>query len=403
MIHATLIFLLLPQFGPFEGYDIQPTYFIPLLLSWLRSNRVSVSSLALGLLCTIPVVVLTVTNADPYLERGLVYVLGIITTIFMYDLRRELLASLSERLISKVLALYLLVALGQVFFGADLFSGLVGRSAEQAILAAESGRGVRSLTGEPSHFGMMLIQLYLLRVLIVERDRVNDDFPHPRLRSEISGRLGAWELVVFMGILLLSQSSYATAIFAVILFLRVGLSLNFKSLMMLLLISVTSVVVFFYGGLDRWQTVITILFTAPEQLLQQGAIVRLLNPALSSWGIVDCFPYPMSVCVSSGLNTAIEVGGVSYLVDGRVQGGILEVALLSGAAGMPVLITFLALFVVLLKRKNLPGTLGCVLLIQSGAPFNPALLLLIMIAIALPRTKPPPLVEPRLNALEKCQ
>lgn len=381
MLRASLICILFPYVGFLGGYDIQPFYAIPLIITWLAIQRTTATSLTVFLLCLAPLLYFMI-GQDTAMGRQMVYGLGLISAYLMYDLRHEFFRMLTKRLVVSILFAYLFVGIVQLFFGADMFSFLVARDSEQALIARESGRGVRSLTGEPQQFGDLLLAIYLLSQLALTKEKVEEKKTYRKNTKYLNSAKWNWEFITLLGIVLLAQSSYSTAIYFGILLVKITPSINMRILKWILLTCIVVYLGWQTGYLQRWSYIFNTLFQNPDLLLQQGAIVRLMNPVITIFGILECFPSGLAACEPVSVTIPLYVATMDYVISARVQGGILEPLLIMGLAGIPIAITFLLIFASLVKAKSFAGVFGCLLIAQSGAPFNPLIILVIVCAIA---------------------
>ena len=332
--------VLFPEIGVVPFSDVQPNFFIIsfLLIPFLANKlRVSMNFILYAMLCMICLwlsFVVHQKNIDfLYISK---YSISLLSIILCYILCSNKFLVISNRLILLSIIIYFLVALIQ-FKIPDFLTFLVSRSATQTTLdLLSSGRGMLSLTGEPSHFGKtitVLNILYVFNVINEEKTKVN------RLYLLIMS------MVLFAMNCALSQSFYAcffhfVVLNGIIFILNPRLSLVFLATMAL---SLASVIGFFHIYFPGYRIFIVAhnLFNSPELLFTQGAFVRVLNVPLtfinlSYFGFLGAGN--SSFILSKSADLTIET--LNFTVSNRLFGGFAEYALKMGILSIPLLAVY---------------------------------------------------------------
>lgn len=210
------------------------------------------------------------------------------------------------------------------YFATDL----VSRSVDNIDNLISSGRGVRSLTGEPSHFGKIIIILNLCYIVFYFKNNcllIN--------KKEIYNITFFTTSLLTIN-LLLSQSAYMLLIhlFLILLFI---FSFNKKAvsyfLILLLIIAISQFSNFslFDGG--RLSFLFDLVISEPQLLMEQGAFKRLLNIPISIHSLQN-----YGVFGAGGSKEVFDakiwtpLGYYNYISASKSFGGVVELVLIHG-------------------------------------------------------------------------
>lgn len=170
-----------PYVGSFKSIDIQPFFVIVSIIIlpyiYIRYKvKIQPLSLLIALLIYLPIFFRLM--ADPWLEFNFfaTYIFAFATAITCYILASKGQKYLSLRLVSIYTSVYFVIGLVQLFYNRNFLTFLVSRSQNSGFIDSlvESGRGVISLTAEPSQFGKLLIMLNILFILLLLRADTRD-------------------------------------------------------------------------------------------------------------------------------------------------------------------------------------------------------------------------------------
>ena len=160
--------VLFPEVGLFSSSDVQPNFFLLatictlILLNTIRVSKIGSFYFTLCLLCLLLSFIVHQENVTwTYILK---YSISLLSFFLCYILCSNGVLLISNKLIIFAIITYTLVALVQ-FIIPDFLTFLVSRSQTQTTQdLMSSGRGMMSLTGEPSHFGKTITILNLLFV-----------------------------------------------------------------------------------------------------------------------------------------------------------------------------------------------------------------------------------------------
>ena len=155
----------------------------------------------------IGLVTASIINVSAFGLRSIVHLFGIITLFLLYSVRHTLNKYLSYSIIRWSLFLYVFISVLQIFdptFG----SIFVSRDAMQTLEYAEGGRGSRSLTGEPSQFGEIIIILYILLLHSLQKKRQNGEIN----KSILSKKYTLYSILLLLSLTILCRSATALSI-----------------------------------------------------------------------------------------------------------------------------------------------------------------------------------------------
>ena len=380
LAYACLTALFLPFVGPFKSIDVQPIFFF-LLTVWLvtSTKRISLTYWIVflsgaSLICTAWIIHSETITTKTIATHGL----GIISPFLIITFIKNSSHIIDSKAVLFFSLIYIGIALIQLTVDPEFLVFLTGRSVENVALLTESGRGVRSLTGEPSHFGRVLLCLNAIYAL----------------RSELySGNRKAKNILKVSFLFLLASAVLAQSAYAVLLHLIFVLSILYSTAgFRLIAFSIFSlpfiaISIEIARGFDTTSSrLMLILFSIlenPEMIVAQGAFDRVLNIPLSIYGWILSGPFGAgdSERIYEGV-TSIFGANYFFSIGNRNLGGLLEYNLKYGALAIPIAllasITILRLMFFSfgagppIKRVFFPVSIACFFLIfQNGSVLDP--------------------------------
>jgi len=341
--------VLFPEVGLVSFSDVQPNFFILsalCILVLVTKIKLSIRMSSYFTVCILCLVLSFIAhNENVTLFYVLKYCISLLTFLFCYILCSNKILVISNKLIIVSIFIYLFVGLVQ-FIIPDFLTSLVTRGLTTTDLAS-SGRGMMSLTGEPSHFGKVIT---ILNVLFVFKSLVDEEKGHNY------GSLQWFTITLFILNCLISQSTYA-CFFHFICLIGIFYILNRR-------LAYVFMALVFFGSVStitflnlmfpeaRIAQILNLLLTNPEMLLQQGAIVRFLNVPLTFvnlsyfglWGSGN------SSLVFSG-QVDLAVGVLEYVIWNRLYGGFIEYVLKMGVLSIPLVIGYLYMMITIARLK----------------------------------------------------
>ena len=359
--------VLFPEIGLVKSSDIQPNFFfLASICTLIFLGRVRLSTMELlyftfCLLCLLLSFIVHQENVTwTYILK---YSISLISFYLCYILFSNGLLLISNKLIVFAIVVYVLVGMMQ-FIKPDFLTFLVSRSQTQTTQdLLSSGRGMMSLTGEPSHFGKtitILNLLYVFNLLVSEQKDLNY-----RLLLSIS-------FFLFFLNCLLSQSFYACA-FHFVCLIGISYILDRKLTYLFLvslgfgLVSIITFVVTVFPDI-RFVAIANDLMFNPDLLLAQGAMVRVMNIPLTFvtlsnfgfWGSGNS-----SIIFYNQVN--LGIGILEYVTSNRLYGGFVEYILKMGILSAPLVMAYIYMMATIGKLKLvLSGSIRYVGIIFSG-------------------------------------
>ena len=329
----TVFFIFFPFIGFVPSVDIQPLALVFLsvltLISVRTYDKYSVLFLIFTLFC---ILFVSLVHQSFISKSHISFFAFIFTSFFTYNLVKNNKFIISNRFVFVVIILYVLVGLVQLFQPSFL-EFLVSR--QNSSLLSNSGRGVKSLTSEPSVFGSVLILLNILYIYtyFIQKEGV--------LTKASLNNLFYLSFVLLVYSAIIIQSLFSLVIhFSALIFIFVTCRKSF-----LLYFSLPIFFLVFFLDFDslsgRFFTVLNIITNNPDLLFQQGAMARVLNIPISVqaayhhgiFGAGFSPVYPVTVVLFDG---AYEVSILN-----RNLGGLVEVLLMLGVASFPIYILYL--------------------------------------------------------------
>ena len=341
--------VLFPEVGWYSSTDVQPNFFILSILStlvFLGRIRVSAMEFLYFTVCMMFLLLSFIVHQENITWLYMLkYSISLLSFFLCYLLCSNKIIVISNKLITYAVILYILVGYFQ-FIIPDFLTSLVTRKLTTADLAS-TGRGMMSLTGEPSHFGKVIT---ILNVLYVFNSLLSNN-------QKVKHRsLVLITILLFVLNCFLSQSLYA-CFFHLICLLGIFYILSrqsayiFAILTFFSLVSAISAIEAMFPT-SRIAVLANALIVSPEILLNQGAVVRALNVPLTFvtlshfglWGSGNS-----SLIVSSQVD--VGIGLLAYTTSNRLYGGFVEYILKMGLLSIPIVIGYIYLMVTIGKIK----------------------------------------------------
>jgi hypothetical protein len=359
--------VLFPEVGLVKSSDVQPNFFFLasfftfIFLGRMKLKKIEFINFTFCLLFLLLYFIVHYENVTwTYIFK---YSIALISFFLCYILYSNGFLSLSNKLIVFAIVVYSLVAIVQ-FIIPDFLTFMVSRGQTQtAEDLLSTGRGMMSLTGEPSHFGKVITILNLLYVfnsLTSEQKNFNNY------------SLLFVSIFFFFLNASLSQSFYAVAIHLVCL-IGIFYILN-RAFTYILLASL----VFWFASIITYLSVVypdlriiavaTDLILNPESLLMQGAMVRVMNIPLTLvtlsnfgfWGSGNS-----SIIFTNQID--LGIGILEHTATNRLFGGFIEYILKMGVLSAPLVIAYLYMIITICRLKLvLTGSIRSVGIIFAG-------------------------------------
>lgn len=379
-----LITIFFQSVGAIKGIDTQPNFilgfliFLPLLLTRLRCPTFF---LIIFLICIISLFLGFAAHIDNITFKfSITYTASICILFIIFLLFYNGYLYITTRFLLGVLAIYLVVGVTQ-FFIPDFMSFLVTRSVDAALSFSESGRGVRSLTGEPAHLGKIITIISVLYVL--EVFRMNG----MKVNRQQTKNLILISMLFLLCNALVARSFYATfnhfLLFSLLCIILRPL-FTFTTLSLIAGLFFLWLYSLFLSGSDvRIIRIFGLLIENPQVLLEFGAFRRVLNIPLTFNNLAYFGIYGAG---NSDFQTVVSyptpLGELSYMLFNRLYGGVIEFLLKFGLFSIPIMFVFISFQIVTLRlRVEVEGkikwigfylfTASFIILFQDGAPAKP--------------------------------
>jgi hypothetical protein len=381
-----LLFIFFHAVGVVPNIDVQPNFFILstfFISVFCFKFRFNLKDLILFLTCIVSILFAYTLQLD-YLtfKYSATYIVSIFTAWYIVVLiKNGYIKEVTPKIIYAVIGIYALVGIIQ-FFEPGFLSFLVTRSVDSALSFVSSGRGVRSLTGEPAHLGKIFTLLNIFLIFLY----INVD-----ITSKIKRKAMFATICLFLVNMVISRSAYAILFhFLVVVFLLFFLYRKFFFFCMVSLLLSSAVFIPILLNIESDVRFVKLFIAAlnnPDFLLGQGAIKRLFNIPITFNNLTYFNWYGAGAGAVGGPNSLIAsiptpFGKLEYLVKIRGYGGYSEFILKFGVLSAPIIA---ALFYSLNKIRKIviridgkPYYLGYffsivifVLIFQDGTPANP--------------------------------
>lgn len=328
ILDCLLLFsIFFPYLGILQGADVQPTFILLASIFFIliikKTSLSAVIFLIMMLLLGLLVFLSEFDNAPSKLI--LVYVVSLLTPFFIFTFLSNGKSVVSLKFVYAALFIYISTGVIQLFYP-EFLSFLITRDNTEQLLA--SGRGVKSLTGEPSQFGRVLVLLnivYLFERIIVLKS--------VDLKSCL--RFSFFLIVVNV---ILTRSFYAFSIhLMLVMFFSYYVSKRY--LLFFVIVSILGLT-FTYNFIDqssRFYIILNAISTNPDFIFSQGAIRRVLNVPIS---IYASYQYGLLGAGFSGSNLLISSlpffgYEIPFAILGRNLGGFVEFYLRIGILSLP--------------------------------------------------------------------
>lgn len=328
--------VLFPEVGLIPFSDVQPNFFIlSVICVVVFANKLKLGSITavyftVCMLCLWLSFVIHNENINwLYIFK---YSISLLSFFLCYILCLNRVLFATNKLLVVTIFIYLLVAAVQ-FIVPDFLTFLVSRSQTQTTLdLISSGRGMMSLTGEPSHFGKTIT---ILNVLYVFNSLMGDN------RDVKHRSLLVFTIVLFVLNCLLSRSLYAcffhfVCLIGIFYILDRRATCFFIVLMAFGLTSSIALIGTMFPTV-RIAQLASQAISNPELLLEQGAIVRVLNVPLT---FINLSYFGFWGSGNSSLNLQSQFGTgfgtLTYTMSNRLYGGFVEYILKMGLLSLPL-------------------------------------------------------------------
>ncbi len=388
LIAIFLAFMVLfPEVGFYNATDVQPNFFIlAILLVIALPHRLKLdrSTISYFLICFLALWIHFVIHQENVtLIYMLKYSVALLTILLCYILCSNNALIISNRMILTAFFIYILV--GAIQFQIPDFLSFLVATKDTGELMLATGRGMQSLSAEPSHFGGILVLLnilYAFNSLTKERKRVS--YNHLYLIT----------FCFFLFNCLISQSFYA-CFYHFLSLIGISLILNRRVTFIILAVALFSFVsIITYLNIvfpeARFIYLLNMLLNNPELLLEQGAIVRALNVPMSLlnlsyfgvWGSGN-------VDVNWIARINIGFGEVSASIGSRLYGGFIEYVLKMGILSTPLVLVYLYMIWSIsatsfkaLGHSRFTGIIFAfmilILSLKSGSPASPLMIFFVI-------------------------
>lgn len=360
--------ILFPEVGLVSFSDVQPNFFLlsaVCTLVLVNSLKINKKIFLYFMICMLFICLSFIIHQKNMTWLYILkYSISFISVFLCYVLLSNRVLVISQKLIIVTLIIYVVVAIIQ-FRVPDFLTSLVTRELTTTDLSS-SGRGMMSLTGEPSHFGKTIT---ILNILLVFKNLVEGQ------KSFNYKSLQLISILLFIMNCLLSQSFYACffhfiCLFGISYILNPRTTLIFGGLVFFGLASAISVLALAFPE-ARIAQIANLLFTRPELLFQQGAMVRALNIPLT---FVNLYYFGIWGTGNSSLVFAGQIdlglGVLQYSVWNRLYGGFIEYVLKMGVLSVPLVIGYLYMIITMARiRFRVSGHLRSIGFIFAGMLF----------------------------------
>jgi hypothetical protein len=318
-------FILFPFVGFVNGIDTQPFYILFSLLIIvynIHKYTIDYNILFFVFLLTISIILsFLFTEVDfNYILESLLFPLSFILIYILID---NNLLKITVKSLNIVALIYILIGCIQLFFPNFLIF-LTSRTTENIGMLINSGRGVRSLTGEPSHFGKILIVINLFYIYLYHYS------------NELKFKtLIYYCIFLFLSNLILSQSAFSISYHSFLLLIyflcihKKYILLN--SLIIICLLFTLQLIISYYFSNTRFYKIYFSIFYNTDFIKEQGAFRRLYNYKIAINNFFYYFPLGTgnsNLKYSTYINTIF--GKYSYYASNNVLGGYISLLLKYG-------------------------------------------------------------------------
>lgn len=379
MSNYTVLLILFPFVGFFPGVDVQPFAFLfcfLVVIANFKKITIHYSFLFLFLYMLIIVLVYTLFYVEMlFFIKEIFFALSFFVIGILV---KSKIIMLKGKHLKYCFIIYSLVGCVQLV-SPEFLTFLVSRSEEQVMMAVDSGRGVRSLTGEPSHLGKIYVVLnFLLIYAYARKCQHNNDF------NTHFYKVFGLSIIFFLLNLILARSAYMLVIHLMMLS---GFVLLFRARFFFIFLFVAMAPIVFYLNISedssRISFLLNIALNNPELLMQQGAFRRLVNIPIIFNNLAFFGPLgagASDMVFQTSLSTPL--GEYFYLARSSNLGGGFEYLLKYGLFAIPafayIAYRLLLLFKIYSNKALAFFLFSClsVILFQDGSISNPLTLYL---------------------------
>lgn len=327
--------------GPFPGTDLQPIFFLlaaVAIIAFMSRARLPTGMVIVLLISSILIIArILLFDSQIDVRYSATYLFSLLAILFFWCLFSFTRIGLSENFIFFVFIVYAGVGVVQ-FLYPDFMSWAVHRSELAALSYVETGRGVRSLTGEPAALGKVFSTLNVLYVLTL----LLSDAPKRKYRIFVGS------ILFFLATLLISRSAYAIGIHFSLLSLLVfvldkRIFYTFFLFSIIILVFIASFLVTYFESIQEIRAVslFIALLNEPQVLLNQGAMRRVMNIPISINNLT-LFGWVGSGNSSDVFKSSIwtPFGTLYYEAGARAIGGFVEFLLRFGLFSIPIMLLY---------------------------------------------------------------
>jgi hypothetical protein len=328
-----------PYIGFLSGFDVQPIWLVCLAfvaIACLMQNKLSVLkeiSIVLASYSAILIAfqVFAAHSASESLDPVvIVHLTLLIALTIACSVRSYLYKAITPKLILVAWLLYVIVAFVQMFVYPQFLAFLVDRDVGQIDLLIESGRGVRSLAPEPSQFSNTVLNLNLF-FLVAFVSRYGYE-------QKSSSRVLCVSIAMWISSIVFAQSLYSASMYSLFLVsllfsLRKSLGTLGVILPSALICFFLSIVSTFFASSRLWR-VGSEAIGEVGSIFQYGAANKLLNLPVSILAMLDSG----GLGIVLGGDSFVSILGHSFIVKGRIHGGLVEFILFYGVFFLPLLV-----------------------------------------------------------------
>ena len=359
----------LSVFFPFVGFvpgiDTQPTF---LLINFCLffTQKLRKEALIIGSFLTLLICIRLLFEIDQINYRySATYIVMVCNIIFMINLfLQNKFKYLDNKIFITFLGIYILVAFVQYFYP-NFLTFLTPRGSLNSENLILSGRGLKSLTNEPSHLGKIIVIFNILFFII-----------NKNLKFKYS-------IILFLINVFIPQSLYFLSIHFIVILL---LYFNIKYI---------GIIVFFFylfinyytkiiNDSSRLYFLISTILDNSSFIMQQGAFARLYNIPITINNYIENAELLGFGNASNVFYTSIQTffGEFNYTAQNRNLGGYIELLLKMGILSLPIYLLYIyTLTKPLFKNFRLNFKIAlCILIltINDGAVVNQLTLFLIL-------------------------
>ncbi|MDC0382479.1 hypothetical protein OAM57_00305 [Flavobacteriaceae bacterium] len=363
--YLILLSIFFPFVGFIPGIDTQPTF---LLINFCLffTQKLRNEAIIIGIFLALLVWIRLLFEIDQINYRyTATYIVMVGNVIFMINLfLQNKFKYLDNKIFITFFGIYIIVAFVQYFYP-NFLTFLTPRGSVNSEMIALTGRGLKSLTNEPSHFGKIIVIFNILFFII-----------NKNLKFKYS-------IILFLLNAFIPQSVYYLSIHIVVILL---LYFNIKY--------ISIIAFFFYLFINYYTKIISdssrvyflmsTIIDNSSLIMQQGAFGRLYNIPITINNFVENIELLGFGNASNVFYTNIQTffGEFNYTAQNRNLGGYIELLLKMGILSFPIYLLYIyTLIKPLFKNFRLNFKIAlCILIltINDGTVVNQLTLFLIL-------------------------